>query len=67
MFKNRIDFWMEEKGVKNKRLAKICNVTETTFSKWRKNKTQPDLKSAVLISKELQIKVDDLYEWEEDQ
>lgn len=60
MFNNRIDYWMELKGLKNKYLAKKCNVTEQTFSKWRQNKTQPDLKSASVIADELNIKLDDL-------
>jgi len=67
MFKNKLDYWMNEKGVKNKYLAKLCGVSETTFSKWRQNKTHPDLRSAAIIAKELNISVDDLYEWEEEE
>ena len=60
MYKNRIDYWMKEKGLKNRYLAKLCRVSEQTFSKWRKNKTQPDLESADIIAKALSIQVDDL-------
>lgn len=63
MFMNRISFWMDQKGVKNKHLAKKCGVSETTFSKWRQNKTQPDLEAASQIAKVLGISVDDLIEW----
>lgn len=58
MFENRIDYWMEQKGLKNKHLAKLCKVSEQTFSKWRQNKTQPDLESADIIAKALSIPVD---------
>ena len=66
MFKNRIDYWMNERGIKNKHLAYLCNVSEQTFSRWRQNKYHPDLKSASIIAKELNLSVDDLYEWKED-
>lgn len=66
MFRNRLDYWMNERGLKNKYLAKICNVSEQTFSSWRQNKTQPDLRSASIIAKVLNLSVDDLYEWEEE-
>ncbi|RFU70352.1 XRE family transcriptional regulator [Peribacillus saganii] len=60
MFENRVDFWMEQKGLKNKHLAKLCNVSEQTFSKWRQNKTQPNLEQAAIIARELNILVDEL-------
>lgn len=60
MFENRIDYWMEEKGLKNKHVARLCGVSETTFSKWRQNKTQPDLEAAAIIAKALSMSVDDL-------
>ncbi|EWG08342.1 helix-turn-helix transcriptional regulator [Cytobacillus firmus] len=60
MFNNKIDYWMDKKGLKNKYIAKICGVSETTFSKWRQNKTQPDLQYAALIANALHITVDEL-------
>jgi putative transcriptional regulator len=60
MFKNRIDYWMDKKGIKNKHLAKLCEVSEQTFSSWRQNRTQPDLKSASVIAEALSITVDQL-------
>ena len=60
MFTNRIDYWMNEKGIKNKHLASLCNVSEQTFSRWRQNKTQPDLHHAWIIADTLSINIDDL-------
>lgn len=66
MFENKLDYWMEKRGLKNKHLAKLCGVSETTFSKWRQNKTQPDLKAASLIAESLSITMDQLVNGEED-
>jgi transcriptional regulator with XRE-family HTH domain len=60
MFENKIDYWMDVRGLKNKRIAKKCGVTETTFSKWRKNKTQPNIEQADIIANELSITIDQL-------
>ncbi|MFJ7680348.1 helix-turn-helix transcriptional regulator [Peribacillus sp. NPDC097198] len=62
---NTIDHWMNTRGVKNKHLSKACNVSEQTFSKWRHNKTQPNLSHAAIIAKELGIMVDDLIKKED--
>ncbi|KAB2337671.1 helix-turn-helix transcriptional regulator [Cytobacillus depressus] len=67
MFENKLDYWMEKRGMKNKHIAKLCGVSETTFSKWRKNKTQPELDSAAIIAKELSITVDQLIYGEEEE
>jgi len=60
MFENKIDYWMNQRGLKNKYLANLCDVSEQTFSKWRQNKTQPALHHASIIAKELDISIDDL-------
>jgi transcriptional regulator with XRE-family HTH domain len=60
---NRIDFWMDSRGLKNKFVAKECGVSEQTFSKWRQNKTQPTLIQSAMLAKTLGISVDDLIEW----
>ncbi|WP_423408004.1 helix-turn-helix transcriptional regulator [Heyndrickxia sp. MSNUG] len=60
MFSNQLDYWMIKKGIKNTHLAKICKVSEQTFSKWRQNRTQPDIESAAIIAKALHITVDQL-------
>jgi transcriptional regulator with XRE-family HTH domain len=65
MFENKLDYWMEKRGLKNKHIAKLCGVSETTFSKWRQNKTQPDLRAADIIAKALSISVDQLINGEE--
>jgi transcriptional regulator with XRE-family HTH domain len=65
MFENKLDYWMEKRGMKNNHIAKLCGVSETTFSKWRKNKTQPDLAAAAIISKALSISIDQLIKGEE--
>lgn len=66
MFENKIDYWMEKRGLKNKHIAKQCNVSEQTFSKWRQNRTQPDLRAAAIIAGELSITVDQLIYGEEE-
>lgn len=57
---------MQKKGIKNKHIASICRVSEQTFSKWRQNKTQPDIEKALMISEALGITVDQLIYGEED-
>lgn len=60
MFTNKLDYWMAQRGLKNKHIAKLCGVSEQTFSKWRQNKTQPDIEAALIIAKALSISVDQL-------
>lgn len=60
MFENKLDYWMEKLGRKNKHLAKLCDVSEQTFSKWRQNKTQPNIEQASIIAKELSITLEQL-------
>jgi transcriptional regulator with XRE-family HTH domain len=65
MFKNKIAYWTEKKGIKHKYLAKECGVSSVTFSSWVNNKTQPDLKQSADLARILNIKLDDLIEEEE--
>jgi transcriptional regulator with XRE-family HTH domain len=65
MFKNKIGYWAEVKGVKHKYLAKECGVSSVTFSSWVNNKRQPDLKQSADLARILNIKLDDLIEEEE--
>jgi transcriptional regulator with XRE-family HTH domain len=60
MFKNKIAYWAEIKGVKHKYLAKECGVSSVTFSSWINNKRQPDLKQSAHLARILGIKVDQL-------
>ncbi|NYE07588.1 transcriptional regulator with XRE-family HTH domain [Bacillus niacini] len=66
MFNNKLDYWMEKRGLKNKHISKLCGVSETTFSKWRQNKTQPDIEAALIIANALSITVDQLINGEEE-
>jgi transcriptional regulator with XRE-family HTH domain len=65
MFTNKLDYWMDQRGLKNKHVAKLCGVSEQTFSKWRQNKTQPDIEAAAIIAEALSITVDQLIKKEE--
>lgn len=66
MFKNRIAYWANEKGMKYKALAKHCGVSAQTFSSWVNNKTQPDLKHSWLLTRMLGISLDELVGDEEE-
>jgi putative transcriptional regulator len=59
-FENKISYWIKEKGLIQRHVARKLNVSEQTFSKWCKNVTQPDLHQAYLIAEIMNIKVDDL-------
>lgn len=63
MFRNKIKYWAEIKGRRLKHLAKECDVSPQTFSKWVKNETQPNLEQAFIIARELQLTVDQLGEF----
>lgn len=60
MFVNNIDYWVNERGLKKRYCAKMCGVSEQTFSSWVQNKTQPDLKQSFILARILQISVDQL-------
>lgn len=60
--RNRIAHWAKERGLKHKYLADKCGVAETTFVRWVKNRTQPDLLQAYILSKELNVALDELVE-----
>jgi len=62
MFKNKIAYWAELRGVKHKYLAKECGVSIQTFSRWVNNKTQPDLKHSAQLARIFNIKLDELIE-----
>ncbi|MGY6209746.1 helix-turn-helix transcriptional regulator [Cytobacillus firmus] len=65
MFCNRIEYWTKIKGLKKSHLAKVCGVSNQTFSSWVQNKTQPDLKQSALLARTLGISLDDLISWRE--
>lgn len=67
MFKNKIAYWAEKKGIKHKYLANECNVSIQTFSSWVNNKSQPNLKQSWIIARKLDISMDDLVDIKEDE
>ncbi|MFJ5625468.1 helix-turn-helix transcriptional regulator [Peribacillus loiseleuriae] len=66
MFINKIGYWADIRGVKHKHLAKECGVSIQTFSRWVNNHTQPDLKQGYIISRILNIKLDELVKVEDE-
>lgn len=62
MIVNKIAYWAEKKGMKHNYLAKECGVSVQTFSRWSKNKTQPDLIQSYILSKLLDVPLIDLIE-----
>lgn len=66
MFSNKIAYWADVRGLKHKYLAKECEVSIQTFSRWANNKTQPDLKHAARLARIFNISIDDLVKEEEE-
>gem|GEM_PF-1618282 len=64
VFRNRISFWIKEKGLIQRKIAKKMGKTEQTFSKWCNNVTQPDLKEAYILSRLIGVSLEDLCEME---
>lgn len=58
--KNRIAEIALAKGVKQSHLAKVCGVSNQTFSRWATNKSQPNILQGYLIAKELNVKMETL-------
>ncbi|MFJ5713097.1 helix-turn-helix transcriptional regulator [Neobacillus sp. NPDC093127] len=66
MFYNRIKYWVKERGLIQKYVAKQIGVSDQTFSRWVKNETQPDLIQSAYLARVLNIKIDDLIKGEEE-
>lgn len=66
MYRNKIAYWAEVKGMKYKVLAKQCGVSIQTFSSWVNNRTQPTLLQAYIIAKTLGIEMERLVEEEKE-
>ncbi|MBU9714408.1 helix-turn-helix transcriptional regulator [Evansella tamaricis] len=62
MFKNKIEFWMKERGLIGKFVYTKVGVSEPTFISWKKNKKQPDLEQSYQLAKVFNISIDDLCE-----
>lgn len=60
MFENRIDYWIKERGIKQKYIASKLNVSYQTVSNWRNNRSQPDLKQSDMLARILNVTISDL-------
>lgn len=67
MFKNKIGYWADVRGIKHKKLAKECGVSTVTFSSWVNNKTQPDLAHAAQLANIFGISLDELVKGEKEE
>ncbi|MGG3842042.1 helix-turn-helix transcriptional regulator [Anoxybacillus kestanbolensis] len=66
VFRNRIKYWIKDKGLIQKRVAEKMGVSEQTFHKWCKNVTQPNLEEAYVLSRIIGVSLEELCEFEED-
>ena len=57
---NRLKVVLAEKNMTNKRLAELVGKDPTMVSKWVTNVAQPNVEMLILISKILEVSVDDL-------
>ena len=57
---NRIKVVLAEKDMTNKRLAELVGKDPAMVSKWVTNVAQPNVEMLILISKLLEVSVDDL-------
>lgn len=62
MFENRIDYWIKERGLKQKYIANKLDVSYQTVSNWRNNRSQPDLKQSDMLARILNVTLSDLIE-----
>jgi transcriptional regulator with XRE-family HTH domain len=62
MICNRIKYWVKERGLIQKYVAKQIGVSNQTFTRWVNNETQPDLIQSPQLARILIIKLDDLIE-----
>ena len=57
---NRLKVVLAEKDMTNKRLAELMGKDPALVSKWVTNVAQPNVENLILISKLLEVSVDDL-------
>jgi len=57
---NRLKVVLAEKNMTNKRLAELVGKDPAMVSKWVTNVAQPNVENLILISKLLDVSVDDL-------
>ncbi|WP_144558552.1 helix-turn-helix transcriptional regulator [Shouchella miscanthi] len=60
--KSRIGFWIDERGLQTKYIAKKLGVTTEQVTKWKRGEGHPRIQRAFELAALLNVKVDDLYE-----
>ncbi|MGV3465259.1 MAG: helix-turn-helix transcriptional regulator [Heyndrickxia sp.] len=65
--KSRIGELIEAAGYKKKYIAKELDVTPTQLSNWISGRSNPPIEKAFKLAKMLAVKIDELYEWEENE
>jgi putative transcriptional regulator len=66
IFRNKIKYWVKEKGLIQKRIAEKIGVSEQTLHKWCKNITQPTLEEAYFLSRIIGVSLEELCEFEKE-
>lgn len=62
MYRNRLRVFLAEKEKTNRWLAEKLDVSEITMSRWTTNKIQPSMSQFVIISKILEVDLNELIE-----
>lgn len=65
MFQNKIDYWIKDRGLKQKYIAEKLEVSYQTVSNWRNNRSQPDLKQCMELARILNLELNDLVKEED--
>ncbi|NMA68666.1 MAG: helix-turn-helix transcriptional regulator [Desulfitobacterium sp.] len=64
--RNKIKEYREKKGISQGELAELCNVSRQTVNAIENNKYDPSLQLAFSLAKNLGVKVDHLFIYEEE-
>lgn len=67
MLKSRLKIILAEKGLKNKELADLLGTSPTVISNWISGNSFPTTVKLFELAHELDVKVDDLYEYTPDE
>ena len=62
MYRNRLRVILAEKEKTNRWLAEKLDVSEITMSRWTTNKIQPSMSQFVILSKILEVDLNELIE-----
>ena len=63
--KSRIGELIDKAGYKKKYIANMLEISPTQLSNWISGRSYPTIEKAFILAKILKVKVDDLYEGEE--